>query len=128
MTQEILDTLGPTGFYDKRGEDAVLLIHGTRQGQRLAFSADGKSLAALGEAGRLDAALLANARRLFARVLEAPGGLRDYQAAFWLRQIKHSCSCCTGLSHGLRLLWPFRRGQGVQNQAPCRLREGQAAA
>ena len=28
MTQEILDTLGPTGFYDKRGEDAVLLIHG----------------------------------------------------------------------------------------------------
>lgn len=35
-----------------------------------------KSLAALGEAGRLDAALLANARRLFARAIETPGGLR----------------------------------------------------
>ena len=28
MTQEILNCLGSTGFYDKRGEDAVLLIHG----------------------------------------------------------------------------------------------------
>ena len=28
MTQEIQHSLGSTGFYDKRGEDAVLLIHG----------------------------------------------------------------------------------------------------
>lgn len=35
-----------------------------------------KSLSALGEAGRLDAELLANARRLFARAIETPGGLR----------------------------------------------------
>jgi carboxylesterase len=28
MNNRILDTLGPTGFYDQRGEDAVLLIHG----------------------------------------------------------------------------------------------------
>lgn len=35
-----------------------------------------KSLAALGEAGRLDADLLLQARRLFARAIETPGGLR----------------------------------------------------
>ncbi|MBC2836023.1 double-strand break repair helicase AddA [Paragemmobacter straminiformis] len=35
-----------------------------------------KSLAALGEAGRLDAELLLQARRLFARAIETPGGLR----------------------------------------------------